>query len=284
MAVASIALAASKLCVCVVVKAHTARQVSDTVHATKQVSVRNMGFELEMDDEGVKTEVAETAQLLGSSKPEAVDPAGEALKRGRGRPKGAKTKGVDQEDGGGKPAPKKGAKRGALRGEIACMGCKQPFLPDAMSTGGNFCLSCKRALNRLYKIASWEGDKAVQYLKETRANPQAVQALLKHYLAKTGQPAPGKRVKATFSLLTYQESVETATGVEARGRGRLMWRRQYLAFAQSIDGGLKTEEDAMAEWSRMCPFLSGLRKCWSQSTPMTSHRSCLTVSVTLSLL
>ena len=208
-----------------------------------------MGFELEPEEDGVKTEIAETAQVMGSTKAEAIVQEFPS-KKGRGRPKGSKAKSADDDTQSAQP--KKGAKRGKSRGDIACMGCKQMFCPDTMSTGGNFCLSCRRALDRLYKIAAWEGEKALQFLKETRGNAAAVQSLLKHYLAKTGQPAPGKREKATYSLLTYQESVETATGIEKRNRGRYVWRRQFLAFAQSVDGGLKSEEDAVAEWSRMC--------------------------------
>ena len=62
--------------------------------------------------------------------------------------------------------------------------------------------------------------------------------------------------KPTFSLLEFRESTESASGLEKRGRGRFLWHRQYIEWAQGTDGGRKTIEQAEATWAQMCANLS----------------------------
>ena len=60
--------------------------------------------------------------------------------------------------------------------------------------------------------------------------------------------------KVQFSLLEFREEAESSAGVFRGRMGKMMWRKQYIQYAMSIEGGLKTEEQAEANWANWCPW------------------------------
>ena len=211
----------------------------------------------EYDDgvDDVKTIAAKTSDLLGAVPEESATSPNASSGSRKGRGAGGKKKAAAQK---AEAPPSKGrAKKGKEKGWIKCRSCKRDFNSDELSTASDFCLICKRALDRLSKIAAREGDEACSYLSRCRCDPVEVGKLVKNYLEKTGVPAAGKRVKNnTYSILRYKEVVESVSGVAKKGRSRMMWRKQWILFAASVDGGCKSEESALAQWSEWCQRLS----------------------------
>ena len=74
-----------------------------------------------------------------------------------------------------------------------------------------------------------------------------------------------KDSKPAFSLLQFKESVESYSGIEKRGRGRMLWKRQYTDWAQTTDGGRKTLEQAESTWAQFCVGLSPTKRVGSNS-------------------
>ena len=198
-------------------------------------------FESALQAAETRTEVAATAELLGDESPP--------------KPKPSKA-GLD--DSLSSKGQQGKAKRGRKKGQIQCRGCRKLFDADALSTSSDFCLSCKRSLDRLSRVASREGDKAVQFLARTRADPKLVPELLKRYHEVAGVPVLGKKSQKPFSVMKYIEAVESVSGCERRNRHKMMWQKEYVDWAQTVEGGKKSEEAACADWALWCLPLSGL--------------------------
>jgi hypothetical protein len=187
------------------------------------------------------------------------DDGGERANK-RGRPRGSGNKraasppveGTASMSGGGSSAGQ-GAKKAKVKGVCLCRGCNKKFDYEASSTATDFDNDCKRTLDRLRVIAENEGADAVSCFKTAFADTPKLQKMLKAYWAKLGGvPKKGVRTKAgapKFSVTQYMESMKASSGIEWRGRGRMMWEKAWLEYAQSVEGGKHTEDQAQTTWN-----------------------------------
>ena len=76
--------------------------------------------------------------------------------------------------------------------------------------------------------------------------------LITAYYDKVGKPTAGARKQRggpRFSLVEYKETIKASSYIDVYSAGRMMWKRQYVEWAQTLDGGKKTEKQAEAQWN-----------------------------------
>ena len=132
-----------------------------------------------------------------------------------------------------------------------CRGCHGTFDSDKLSTASVFCLDCKRALDRIYGIAKAQGKSAQTWLSATREDAEGVFHTLRNYYSKTGRPMPGEKKKRggdKWDVLEYMEVCRASTGTLTESVGKMMWKRQYLEFAESTAGGKLSTQQAERQW------------------------------------
>ena len=185
------------------------------------------------------------------------DGGGDGEKKKLGRPKGSPNKRVgspSSEPSVSTSATGSRAKKAKTsKGMCICRGCNKKFDSDAVSTSTDFDNDCKRSLDRLRHIAENEGPDAYAAFKTAFADTPKLQKMLKAYWAKVGGvPKKGVRSKSgapKFSVTQYTESMKASSGIEWRGRGRMMWEKHWLEYAQTVEGGKHTEEQAQTKWN-----------------------------------
>ncbi len=175
--------------------------------------------------------------------------------RGRGRPRG---KGKGRKAGGsagagdpdgscalesGGGAPGKTAAEEKRTVKRKCPGCAKLFPDDEFNFPAKqiFCFPCKRALDCIAKQARKE-DK-MSWLSDVRNDPTKVKAMLDSYRARFPLGMPSKKSSA-FKLLEYMESLRTFTSGEVKRSSKMMWKGEFMEFAQSVEGGKVSEDDA----------------------------------------
>ena len=222
------------------------------------------------DDGEAPAAPCRTASLLGDGAEErcvAFDGGGgggdgrdggrDGEKKKLGRPKGSPNKRVgspSSEPSVSTSATGSRAKKAKTsKGFCICRGCNKKFDSDAVSTSTDFDNDCKRSLDRLRHIAENEGPDAYAAFKTAFADTPKLQKMLKAYWAKVGGvPKKGVRSKSgapKFSVTQYTESMKASSGIEWRGRGRMMWEKHWLEYAQTVEGGKHTEEQAQTKWN-----------------------------------
>ena len=140
-----------------------------------------------------------------------------------------------------------GVKKATRKQTRQCRGCSLWFAPENMASGSNFDVTCKYRVDGVYKIA--KSQKRLEWYKEVMANDVSLQMVLAEYAARTTPDSSGKRNQtrrsATFTVL---ESVAAKSAVVYENLGKMMYERQYLAFADTFDGGKLTEVQAKQQW------------------------------------
>ena len=113
-------------------------------------------------------------------------------------------------------------------------------------------MSCKCALDNIFKQAKAQGPQAVQFVQETKADPVKCKKMLDSYNAAYKAWCNGQKAgKIKWSMMEYKESVEAESGVRLSENQQMMWERQALVFWQSVDGGAHTEEEAQSKWDKL---------------------------------
>ncbi len=157
-----------------------------------------------------------------------------------------------QESGGGAPsAPARRWSKPQRTGKKRCRGCGKLLDEDETNFPSNsvFCWPDKRALDVIAKQARAQSKTA--WFSRVRADDVLVRRLLLAYKEKlptAEEPSGGKRTRSSFSLLEYIESLTAFSKAEVVVGYQMMWRGKYLDWAQSVDGGKLTEEEAHARW------------------------------------
>ena len=173
---------------------------------------------------------------------------------------GGSVAGDDAEDGGAPPQSPAGgctskkAKKGKnKKGWIPCRGCLKKFDADSCTTATDFCPDfCKRACDRLRDVARTEGAASVAWLATQLQSTVTAVPLITAYYDKVGRPSAGARKQRggpRFSLVEYKETIKASSYIDVYSQGRMMWKRQYVEWAQTLDGGKKTEKHAEAQWN-----------------------------------
>eukprot|EP00971_Amphidinium_carterae_P055614 1096333-Amphidinium_carterae.1 len=93
----------------------------------------------------------------------------------------------------------------------------------------------KRALAFQAKQAGAESKKWYAELSLRKSESQTV-SLLNNYWASAGGRAKwngGTRVGIKFNLAQFRETVKAAQGVSRTNRGKMMWHKEFIHYAQS---------------------------------------------------
>ena len=150
-----------------------------------------------------------------------------------------------------KPAPKAKAERqpGVKKFNKAhprqCRGCSLWFGQSDMASGSNFDVACKYRVDCIYKIARSQGQ--MEWYKGVMANDVKLQMVLAEYGARVGDDGKKKlqRRSMTFAML---ERTAAKSAVVVRNKGKMMYERQYMAFADTWEGGKLSEAQARHQW------------------------------------
>ena len=132
-----------------------------------------------------------------------------------------------------------------------CRGCHCTYDADRLSTASAFCLDCKRALDRINCIARGQGPDAIRWLSKCREDTEQVFFMLRNYYSTTGRPLPGTRkarAAPKWDMVEYMEVCKASTGTLFEAVGCLMWKRQWLEFADTTAGGKLTGAQAESQW------------------------------------
>ena len=139
-----------------------------------------------------------------------------------------------------------------------CWCCRVPRGADDFSVVANLCHNGKRAYDNLYYIAKKQ--QQLPFVKEAFKDEDKVFKLLQKYWDKNPRlredvyqkNKKGKRdTYSKFCLATYIEESKASSGVVNDSVGVMMWREQFVAFAASPDGGLRTRPVALEAWANM---------------------------------
>ena len=97
-------------------------------------------------------------------------------------------------------------------------------------------------LDNIYKIAKSQG--RLEWYKEMRGSDVSLQMCIAEYTNRTHDRSTRTRA-ATFQAL---ETVSASTAVIMQEKGKMMSERQYMAFADTFDGGKLSETQAKNQW------------------------------------
>ncbi|CAK9012540.1 unnamed protein product [Durusdinium trenchii] len=133
-----------------------------------------------------------------------------------------------------------------------CKGCRKKLQVGEAAPNWPGCWPCKRALDNVSKLASRQGKKQQQFVKEARADDEKCYNLIQSYLANCPEAGEGQnscgRKRGTWCLLKYVERVTAASGLVRDKVGEMMWEKLYLEHAQTTRGGKLREEEAQMKW------------------------------------
>lgn len=146
-----------------------------------------------------------------------------------------------------KPNPKS---NGKSAGGISykCRSCDKMKAETQFHSGSVYCVPCRSMMDSLTRLAVAQGEQA--WWLETRNNPKLLKACLKKY----NEEAPatvdrsGRARRPKWSILTYKEEIIASSKVQFIERGKMMTKKRYLAWAQTVEGGKLTEQEAEDQW------------------------------------
>eukprot|EP00971_Amphidinium_carterae_P216084 4289178-Amphidinium_carterae.1 len=126
--------------------------------------------------------------------------------------------------------------------------------------GFTWCRDCKRLYDALARMAKvqheeewWQGVKSCpKELKKT------VLSCKKQFPGEGG--VKGKSRLPNFKLAEYRESLKVATLNDVVGRGKLMWKEEYIDFAKSLAGGSLNRQEAEQNWEKWSRPDSGVMR------------------------
>ena len=200
------------------------------------------------DEEGGE-DAATALAAMGLTSPEvpSIEPKprddDEKSERGSGRSGSGKGAGSNASGKGGAERPV-GLKKYSKKTPRQYRGCTMWFAPADMATNMALCWSDKYKLDNIYRIARSQG--RMEWYKEMRGSDVSLQMCLAEYSNRTVQSGSQRPTRAmTFQAL---ESVSASTAIIIEEAGKMMCERQYMAFADSFDGGKLTETQAKNQW------------------------------------
>ena len=132
---------------------------------------------------------------------------------------------------------------------FTCTGCGKPGCQDDQVPGFLYHRTCKRAYDSLARLAVKQSEET--WWNETKSNPKRLQKALRDFTSAvpTGQGRGKNKNQSKWKIATYKESVRATTMVEKRDIGRMMWKEQYLRWAESVEGGFMSRTEAEMNWT-----------------------------------
>ena len=164
----------------------------------------------------------------------------------------AEADGIEEEVPDGKAS--KGKKRKSTGGNgkqfKICKGCGEKVALEDCAPNFPGDWTCKRALDNIFRLATKQGPKAVEFFKKQREDPEKCKAMVGSYLRacpETLDNAKGAR-RGVWSIAKYEERCTAASGMVRDKVGELTHKKMYLEFAGSTRGGKTSDEQAEQIW------------------------------------
>ena len=139
-----------------------------------------------------------------------------------------------------------GAAKPSKKNRRQCRGCQLWFCDEDMALGQNFDHSCKNKLDNIQRIAKAQGQ--MDWYRDVRSNDVKLQQVMVEYTNRVACN-PRKHSISRGVTMSYLESVVCSTEVITEELGKFMFERQYMAFAETFDGGKLSESQAKHQWS-----------------------------------
>lgn len=146
--------------------------------------------------------------------------------------------------GGGKPKKSEvlGMKKPSNKFKCQCRGCSLWF--EQLASGTSFDHACKNKMDNISRIAKAQGK--LDWYHQVRGNDIKLQQVLVEYSLRVSN---SKQRQPRGITMQYMEQVVASTSVIVEEIGILMYERQYIVFAESIEGGRMTEVQAKQQWA-----------------------------------
>eukprot|EP00971_Amphidinium_carterae_P294594 5849466-Amphidinium_carterae.1 len=126
--------------------------------------------------------------------------------------------------------------------------------------GFTWCRDCKRIYDALARMSKVQNEEA--WWQGVKANPKELKRTVlncrKQFPGEGG--VRGKSRLPNFKLAEYRESVKVATVNDVVGRGKLMWKEEYIDFAKSLPGGSLSRQEAEQNWEKWSRPDSGVNR------------------------
>ena len=188
-------------------------------------------------------EMDEDLHALGIAAPTPATSPQDMLKRGS-----------DAGDADGKEAmPTKkqkieriGALKPSKKHRRQCRGCQLWFGEEDMALAQNFDHGCKNKLDNIQRIAKAQGH--MEWYRDVRSNDVKLQQVLVEYTSRVTSN-PRRKAISRGVTMSYLEAVVCSTEVITEEMGKFMFERQYMAFAETFNGGKLSESQAKHQWS-----------------------------------
>jgi len=125
-----------------------------------------------------------------------------------------------------------------------CNGCQRGVTAADKIPNWNYHRECKRAYDALVRLSKKQNES--EWWEETKGNPKKLKAAIKDYITNvgTGMGRGKNRNQSVWKIAHYKGRIKTRTEVENRSRGQMMWKEQYIRWAESVDGGFLSRSDA----------------------------------------
>ena len=134
-----------------------------------------------------------------------------------------------------------GQKKPSKKFSRQCKVCQLWHEPVSMATSRLFCHFCKNRVDNISRIARAQGKE--QWWTQIRSNDVQLQQVVNSYQQRVGDiTANGGKKGSRAATMTYLESCVASTALIIETAGQFMTRRQYLHWAQSIEGNRMSED------------------------------------------
>ena len=136
-----------------------------------------------------------------------------------------------------------GLKKPTKSNKYQCRVCLLWFTIEDIALGASMDHQCKNKVDNIGRIAKSQGK--TEWYQGVRANDIKLQQVVIEYNSRLGEGTKVPRIL----MLTYLEVVVASSAVITEEIGKIMYFRQYVAFAETFDGGKMTEVQARHQWS-----------------------------------
>ena len=126
-----------------------------------------------------------------------------------------------------------------------CRGCTWWHQPTSMSTDVRLCHLCKNRVDNISRIA--KSQQKSEWWRSVRSNDVQLSQILNEYTKRVGPSTGigGGRRPARSATFQHLERVIASTAMIVESIGRFMTRKQFMCWAESIDGHRCSEVGCM---------------------------------------
>ena len=136
-------------------------------------------------------------------------------------------------------AQQTGSKKAKKKNCKQCVACSLWHDPMAMATGSRYCHACKNKIDNLSRIAASQSKQ--EWWKQVRGNDLLLGQVLCEYTKRVSACVAAGRRQSRSATFSQIEAVVTSTALVVESVGKFMTRKQYMHWAESVEGHRCTE-------------------------------------------